>query len=405
MAMIAVIMAPEQMYPSGQSNVNGANNVDMVEVMVPPVSWGCAPLTASSGTYAEHSGYYNTWSNSPQDCWGTEDWVHTPQSNGSPQHWMPATQQVAISPTPSSASPDWPQRQIQASVADDAAPIGMRMQLQALQAKDPGSVLIARKLHRLGFNSAQKLQEHFSQYGAVKEVLVPHSRVKASPGRRARTRPAAIGFIVMSSSEAAAAVIEQGNEHMIEGIQINVQAFQRRIVGGSQDGSSEDGSYEDGSSKINSEESSDQEAKLRFGKDERVSTPETIPSTPRSASEYPLEYPATPSPKARWADISEEEDKLQLPFQALQQYDRGRWEAPYGDEGERESPPRSPSPFLDYAPKVVAPPEQNASRKLYYNKNNQVHNQKHQPCRRHNSGRGIRSDGLYSEHGLVVGRL
>lgn len=408
--MIAVIMAPEQMYPGQQSNVNGASNVEMVEVMVPPApfsgvsTWGCAPLPASSGTYAEHNGYYNTWPNSPQDCWATEDWVHTPQSNGSGgcQHWMPGTQQVAVSPTPSSTSPDWPQRQIQASVADDAAPIGMRMQLQALQAKDPGSVLIARKLHRLGFNSAQKLQEHFCQYGAVKEVLVPHSRVKASPGRRARTRPAAIGFIVMSSSEAAAAVIEQGSEHLVEGIQINVQAFQRRIVDRSQDGSSEDGDHE--LPRSNSEESSDQEAKLRFSKDERVSTPETIPSTPRSASEYPLEYPieypATPSPKARWADISEEEDKIQLP--AALDFRRGRWADLYGDDRERESPPRSPSPFLDYAPndytpKVCVPPERNVSHNLYHNKDNQVKNQKRQP-RLHNSGRGIRSRGLHLEH-------
>merc|ERR1719272_207704 len=122
------------------------------------------------------------------------------------------------SPVPSPSTPS----------ANEDTPVGMRMQLQALQAEDPGSVLIARRLHRLGFNSAQKLQEHFSQYGCVREVLVPHSRVKASPGRRARTRPAAIGFVVMWSAESAALAISQGREHLIEGITIDVQAFERR---------------------------------------------------------------------------------------------------------------------------------------------------------------------------------
>merc|ERR1719281_681094 len=233
--------------------------------MMPQMSWGCAPIKAShesSEGFVQSSNYnFNTWSSSPQDSWATEDWVHTPQSNGSQpasnQPWMPVEQPVAPAPMPSPKSPEFCQRQmmpqIQPSVADDgqdAPPIGMRMQLQALQAKDPGSVLIARKLHRLGFNSAQKLQDHFSWYGTVKEVLVPHSRVKASPGRRARTRPAAIGFVVMWSAEAANAAIEDGDEHLIEGIQINVQAFERRTPDGSQD---------DGESPVfNSEESSDQ---------------------------------------------------------------------------------------------------------------------------------------------------
>jgi hypothetical protein len=254
----------------------------------------------------------------------------------------------------------------------------MRMQLQALQAKDPGSVLIARKLHRLGFNSAQKLQEHFSQYGGVKEVLVPHSRVKASPGRRARTRPAAIGFVVMSSSEAAELVIADGCEHTIEGIQINVQAFERRTADGSQDGSCEDSPIS------NSEESSDQEAKLHFNYDGSVSSPEFNSNA------------STPNPKARWADISDEEEQLlaqqqqaQLLFSATldyqskesQQSNWGRWNDWYGGEGRCETPPRSPSPTFDYAPKVCEPPGWHAPY------NNQAYYQNNQPQRRQN-GRG-----------------
>lgn len=268
--------------------------------------------------------------------------------------------------------------QIQPSVADDgqdAPPIGMRMQLQALQAKDPGSVLIARKLHRLGFNSAQKLQDHFSWYGTVKEVLVPHSRVKASPGRRARTRPAAIGFIVMQSSEAAEAVISEGSDHTIEGIQINVQAFERRTAEGSQDGS-----YED-SPTSNSEESSDHEAKFGFILDEQASNP------------------PTPSPKARWADISDEEEYInvqpQLPptRETLQNFTQeslqsiqGRWADLYEQGVLSNSNPPLNEAFdstskTDHIPKVCEPPVQFGS----YNNRGYYQNNQFQ---RRQSGRG-----------------
>lgn len=353
--MIAVIINPQQLQQPAP-----AGNMEMVEVMMPQMPqmpWGMRGLGSSDG-FVDDNAYnnYNSWSNSPKDVWATEDWVHTPHSNGSQaghgqMPWMPAEHQMARAPKTTKFQEMNP-RQIQASLAEDpdAPPIGMRMQLQALQAEDPGSVLIARKLHRLGFNSAQKLQEHFSQYGGVREVLVPHSRVKASPGRRARTRPAAIGFVVMWSAEAAIAAIQEGNEHTIDGIQINVQAFERRSPDGSEEGG------ESPAWKSHSEESSDHE--------QRTSSKSEAEEVPTSMT----------SPKARWADISDEDDdpfvQCALPkaMDSPQSSHGGRWADLYGDdEASGYSTAASTPPQQDRTPKVC-------DYKEFYNNQGYDHN-------------------------------
>lgn len=298
--MIAVVpvMAPQEL-------TSAPVNMEMVEVMMPQMPWGCAPPNASEGlptNFKDEKPYkkYNSWTKTKKDTWATQDawaseeWVHTPHSNA-PQWvghghmpWMPVEHQTMQAQVPAKAQ-EKGRPKIQPSVTEDqdGQPIGMRMQLQALQEQDPGSVLIARKLHRLGFDSARKLQDHFSNYGAVREVLVPYSRAKASPGRRARTRPAAIGFIVMWSSEEARKALEHGNEHTIEGIEINIQAFEKRTQ---EEEDSQDGAHDSGETQTensNSAESSDQEQKQSESE-----------KTPAS----------TTSPKARWADLSDDDD-------------------------------------------------------------------------------------------------
>lgn len=270
-----------------------------------PGSWGAA---------------HGQWPAS-EDAWATEDWVHTPHAACTGPWIFPvaaeATEEAAPKEEPfASLKPD-----------EDAAPVGMRMQLQALQMEDPGSVLITRRLHRLGFNSADKLKQHFEQYGVVREVLVPHSRVKASPGRRARTRPAAIGFVIMETAEAAYLALADGQEHMVEGTQINVQAFERRQNSGS-DGEGENShcggsiprSADDLSNKEGSDmgspkarrwaDISDDDGDDTFGK----SSPETPSTRPASGQETPSTMPASDedthieegSPKGpSWADLSE----------------------------------------------------------------------------------------------------
>ena len=75
----------------------------------------------------------------------------------------------------------------------------MKTQLQALQQEDPEMVFIARRINKLGFNSADQLRNHFATYGEVKCVHVSHSRVKSMrPDVQWRMRAASLGFVVMA---------------------------------------------------------------------------------------------------------------------------------------------------------------------------------------------------------------
>merc|ERR1719401_305009 len=113
----------------------------------------------------------------------------------------------------------------------------MKAQLQALQLADESKVFIARRINKLGFNSAEILRAYFSRYGPVENVYVSHSRVKSlkrSGGERRvadahwRLRAAALGFVVMSSTEATSQILADGPEHTINNVTVRVQAFHRR---------------------------------------------------------------------------------------------------------------------------------------------------------------------------------
>lgn len=112
----------------------------------------------------------------------------------------------------------------------------MKAQLQALQREDPKKVFIARRINKLGFQSAETLREHFSSYGEVLSIHVSHSRVKflrpvgdrRVAQARWRLRAAALGFVVMASPDATAKILAEGPEHCVNGVNVLIQPFQRR---------------------------------------------------------------------------------------------------------------------------------------------------------------------------------
>jgi hypothetical protein len=117
----------------------------------------------------------------------------------------------------------------------------MKAQLQALQLADESKVFIARRINKLGFSSAEILRAYFSRYGTVENVYVSHSRVKSLKrlgGERRvtdshwRLRAAALGFVVMSATEATAAILADGPEHTINNVTVRLQAFHRRTGSG-----------------------------------------------------------------------------------------------------------------------------------------------------------------------------
>merc|ERR1719161_1315682 len=87
----------------------------------------------------------------------------------------------------------------------------LRQDLELLRQRQPECVIIVRKIKKLGFESPQILDEYFSQFGEVSELLVAHSHVKPTAKRpNGRVRSAALGFVVMESGEAAEKAFKAG---------------------------------------------------------------------------------------------------------------------------------------------------------------------------------------------------
>merc|ERR1719281_1541313 len=103
----------------------------------------------------------------------------------------------------------------------------LRQDLELLRQRQPEHVIIVRKIKKLGFESPQLLDEHFSQYGEVKELLVAHSHVKATAKRpNGRVRPAALGFVVMANEEGVQSAFKAGANQMIYGHAIELASFE-----------------------------------------------------------------------------------------------------------------------------------------------------------------------------------
>jgi len=102
----------------------------------------------------------------------------------------------------------------------------LRSQLRQLQEQDQRTVLLVRGINRLGFGSLEALEEFFGRTGDVQRVLVTHSKARASGRRRERVRPAAIGFVLMSSREAAERQFALGEHREIAGVAVRVQRFE-----------------------------------------------------------------------------------------------------------------------------------------------------------------------------------
>jgi len=103
----------------------------------------------------------------------------------------------------------------------------LRQDLELLRLRQPECVIIVRKIKKIGFESPQILDDHFSQYGEVKELLVAHSHVKPTAKRpNGRVRPAALGFVVMATSEGAQNAFNAGTDQLIGGVGIELAPFE-----------------------------------------------------------------------------------------------------------------------------------------------------------------------------------
>jgi len=110
-------------------------------------------------------------------------------------------------------------------------PIGsLRNDLEKIRDCDPSCCLIVRNIKRMGLESPELLQKHFSLLGEVEKVCVAHSfekpNAKRTKHRNGRIRPAALGFIVMATKEGAQQVLAAGNDQMIGQVCVNVRLIE-----------------------------------------------------------------------------------------------------------------------------------------------------------------------------------
>jgi hypothetical protein len=116
------------------------------------------------------------------------------------------------------------------STPDGEQALTLSTSLQLLAKEDPSTLLIVRRINKLGFKAVRALKRHFSAYGAVERVLVAHSitRKKGDMQTHLRRRPSSLGFVQMVDAEAVIAALDGGSEQEINGANICVQKFERQ---------------------------------------------------------------------------------------------------------------------------------------------------------------------------------
>jgi len=102
----------------------------------------------------------------------------------------------------------------------------LRVNLQELGREHPERVICLRKINRLGFESRELLERHYSSYGMPSRILVAHLFTRASRRRSARMRPAGVGFMVMETKADAERILELGESQQVDGVHILVQRFE-----------------------------------------------------------------------------------------------------------------------------------------------------------------------------------
>lgn len=104
----------------------------------------------------------------------------------------------------------------------------LRTYLEEISSQDPRCIFTVRRIKKLGFRSPEILRQHFSAYGEVVKVLVAVSLVKpVRDGRgRFRTRPGALGLVVMKNPESVEKILSQ-EEVEVSSHMVQVQAYKR----------------------------------------------------------------------------------------------------------------------------------------------------------------------------------
>jgi hypothetical protein len=123
--------------------------------------------------------------------------------------------------------PRMPKNQPPPGVNMDQYANTLKENLRQLSSLDPKTVILVRKISKLGMNSPQLLEIYFSQFGPVKKIFISHA-IEKPHGRRTqpRWRPATLGFIAMENAEDAEKAKQRGTEQTVLGVTIQAVEYE-----------------------------------------------------------------------------------------------------------------------------------------------------------------------------------
>jgi hypothetical protein len=118
-------------------------------------------------------------------------------------------------------------------VSSGVQEFSMKDCLESIRAFDEASIMLVRQIHKLGVNASDVLRSHFSQYGEVRDVIIPLScaKVRPSTGRKKknpvtqRRRIGGLGFVIMACVEDAQKMLCGNSVHNVGTIIIQLQHF------------------------------------------------------------------------------------------------------------------------------------------------------------------------------------
>eukprot|EP00929_Paragymnodinium_shiwhaense_P012544 TRINITY_DN11982_c0_g1_i1.p1 TRINITY_DN11982_c0_g1~~TRINITY_DN11982_c0_g1_i1.p1 ORF type:complete len:945 (-),score=231.40 TRINITY_DN11982_c0_g1_i1:393-3227(-) len=107
----------------------------------------------------------------------------------------------------------------------------LRKCLEDLRHEDARKIFIARRINKLGFQSKTILEQHYSWYGIVEQVLVAHCMVRPSQAENVapRLRAGNFGLVVMEDAETVEKILAEGEEQYVNGEFICVRRFEKKI--------------------------------------------------------------------------------------------------------------------------------------------------------------------------------
>lgn len=105
----------------------------------------------------------------------------------------------------------------------------LRKNLLELASLDSSNVIMVRKINHIGLDSPKVLEAYFSKFGTIERMMVSPCIARSSSGAK-RLRPAALGFIMMSTAGEAKAAIAAGEVQHVQGHNITVGAFESHPI-------------------------------------------------------------------------------------------------------------------------------------------------------------------------------